>query len=203
MNTPAHLLLAAALFARKDRPGTTAAALAGGLAPDLSVYVMVGWERWGNGHSFAQIFQHDYRDPFWQGVFAVDNSIPLWALLTLAGVLLVRRGGSPVLFAFAAAGLVHVLCDLPLHNEDARRQFWPLTDWVFRSPLSYWDHRRHAGLVGPAEAALALTCCALLWRRWRRPPARVALGLAATAELALGLAPAARALAETAAAAPV
>lgn len=156
-----------------------AAALAGGLAPDLSVMVMIGWERLVNQRSWEMIFGYDYRDPFWQGVFAVDNSIPLWAGLALAAWAARRRS----LAIFAAAGLVHVLCDLPLHHEDARAQLFPVSDWVWRAPLSYWDPARHAGIVAPLEALLAGLCAAALWRRFAGKGARIGLALLAALEL--------------------
>ena len=185
MNTPAHILLSAAIYARPNAPAICAAALAGAAVPDLSVFVMVGWEHLVEGRPLALVFGQDYRHPVWQTVFSIDNSIPLWALLLAFGALLRR----PVLLAFAGAGLLHVLADLPLHNEDARMHFQPFTDWAFRSPLSYWDVKRYAWAVAPAELALALGCIALLWRRFRGRAARAALVLAALLEAALTVLP--------------
>ena len=189
MNTPAHLLLGGALFARPHRPALLAAALCGAALPDLSVFVMVGWEHLILGRPPALVFGHDYRDPFWQGIFAVDNSIPLWSLALLLGLLLRR----PLVVAFAGAGLLHILCDLPLHNEDARRHFWPLSDWIWRAPLSYWDPNRHAAWVAPAELALALAAAACLYARLRGRAGRVALVAAAGVEALLALGPVAAA----------
>ncbi|MGG7567441.1 cobalamin biosynthesis protein CobQ [Rhodovulum sp. DZ06] len=173
MNTPAHILIAAGLFARPGRPGLGLAAMAGALVPDISVFTMVAWEHLVQGRPLSLVFGYDYRDPFWQGIFAVDNSIPLWALLALAAL----AWRKPMLAAFAAAGLLHVICDLPLHNEDARRHFWPLSDYVFHSPLSYWNPARHAGWVAPAELLLCLAAALALARRYPASGARVALGL--------------------------
>ena len=197
MNTPTHLLVGAAAFGRSGRPATTAAALLGGLAPDFSLYVMVGWERFANGRSFEQIFDEDYFSDFWQTVFAVDNSAPLYGLLALCA--LAASGFSPrrvladgrwtaPLFAFAGAALLHIALDLPLHHDDGRAHFWPFSDWVFQSPVSYWDHRRYGDVVGVAEGALVLALCALLWFRFRSVWARVTLALAAGAQaLAAGM----------------
>jgi len=49
MNTPAHVIIGAAAFARRDRPAVTGAAFAGGLLPDLSLYLMAGWAIWVQG----------------------------------------------------------------------------------------------------------------------------------------------------------
>ena len=42
MNTPAHILIGWAAFARKGDNRVVAAAIIGGLAPDLSLYLMAG-----------------------------------------------------------------------------------------------------------------------------------------------------------------
>lgn len=186
MNTPAHMLIAAALFARSEDPRRALAAAAGGLAPDLSLFAMIAWERGVQGRPPALVYGHDFRDPFWQGIFAVDNSIPLWALATLLAGLLAWRAARPLALCFAAGGLLHVLADFFLHNEDARMQLQPFTDWMFRAPLSYWDVDRHAGIVGPVEALLALLAALILARRHGGVLPRIAFGLAATVELALG-----------------
>ena len=43
MNTPSHMLIGAAVFGRQLVPATLAAALEGGLAPDLPMFAMVLW----------------------------------------------------------------------------------------------------------------------------------------------------------------
>ncbi len=168
MNTPAHLIFGAAAFARPGNRAVTVAAILGSLVPDLSLYLMVTVSIWGMGIPPHQVFDRLYFSDSWQAVFAVDNSFVLWGLL-LAFALWLEK---PALTTFAAAGLLHLACDFPLHNDDARRQFWPLSDWVFHSPFSYYDQRRYGDVIGPLEVA----CCALLsvvlWRRFTGGRAR-------------------------------
>jgi hypothetical protein len=45
--------------------------------------------------------------------------------------------------ALTGAALVHLALDFPLHRYDGGSDFWPVTWWVFESPVSYWD--RHPG----------------------------------------------------------
>ncbi|SFI13186.1 cobalamin biosynthesis protein CobQ [Albimonas pacifica] len=171
MNTPAHLIFAAAAFARPVPPGPGAAAarrrnlaaLAGGIAPDLGLFALFAWARWVQGHDLPTIFGQDYGSPLWQGMFRVDNSIVLWGALALAALALRR----PTPAVFAGAALLHLAFDLPLHHSDARPHFWPVTDWVFRSPLSYWNPARHGHEVALAEGALCLLLAVVLWRRFR------------------------------------
>ena len=169
-----------AAFGRPGAPAVTIAALLGALAPDLSLYLLAGWQLGVRGTPAQAVFREMYYSDAWQAVFAVDNSVPLWA----AGLALALWRRSRWGVAFAGAGLLHLALDLPLHNEDARRHFWPLTDWVFRSPVSYWDGARFGGVVGPIEAAATLGLCVWLWTRYTRPPTRVAIAALAMAEAA-------------------
>lgn len=178
MNTPAHLILAAALFARPGARARNMAVLAGAVIPDISMPVMIIWQHWVENRTLQQVFEEDFRSPFWQGVFAVDNSIVLWGLLLAAALLMRWRLTALV----AAAALLHVCFDLALHNEDARRHFWPLSDWMFRSPVSYWDPARHGRIAGLVEGAASLALCAVLWRRFDGARARALIVLAAGVE---------------------
>ena len=110
----------------------------------------------------------------------MDNSIPLWATVLALGHW--RR--RPWVVALAGAALLHLAFDLALHADDARRHFWPLTDWVFASPLSYWDRRHHAGVVGPLEIAATLALGAWLLTRHRSAVARAIVAALMLAEAA-------------------
>ncbi len=163
MNTPAHLLIGAAAFGKKDQKGTTTAAFLGALAPDLSLYVMVTVSIWVMNIPAQRVFRELYYSDAWQSVFAVDNSFILWGI----GLAIALWRKSTRAIAFAAAGLLHLALDFPLHTHDARMHFWPVSSWVFESPVSYWDSRAHANIVGPIEALLSLVAAVVLWRRFR------------------------------------
>ena len=183
MNTPAHLIFGAAAFGRPGVRYTALAAVLGSLLPDLSLYLLVGLSIWGMGIAPQRVFDELYFSDGWQAVFAVDNSFVLWG----AGLGLALLRGWPVLRAFAGGGLLHLAFDFVLHNEDARRQFWPLSDWVFRSPFSYYDPHRYGNIIGPIEMALCLILSVLLWRRYPAAGARVLIALGLMLELLPGL----------------
>ena len=88
---------------------------------------------------------------------------------------------------FALAALAHLAADLPVHADDAHRHFWPLTDWRFHSPISYWDRDHHGGLASMAEAVLGVVLCVVLWRRFGVAWVRVLLALAALTYVAVPL----------------
>lgn len=182
MNTPAHLIFGAAAFARPDRPYVTTAAIFGGLLPDLSLYLLVGWAML-RGIDARVIFGEMYFSDAWQSVFAVDNSILLWGVALAVG--LWRRW--PVLVAFAGAGLLHLVFDFALHHDDARRHFWPLSNWVFQSPFSYWDRAHYGSLIAPMEIVACLVLSWVLWRRFKSLPARGMIVAAMLAEALPGI----------------
>lgn len=161
MNTPAHLIFGAAAFGQPQHRWTLLAALAGGLAPDLSLYLMVGWHLLYLGTDARVVFGELYYSDTWQAVFAVDNSAFLWG----GALALALWWRARVAVAFSGAGLLHIAFDFPLHAGDGRPHFWPLSDWVYDSPLSYWDSRHFANWVGPIEMALCIVLVIILWRR--------------------------------------
>lgn len=162
MNTPAHLIFGAAAFSRKDRKGSLPAALLGAFAPDVSLYAMVAVSIYGMGVPARTVFREYYYSDAWQQVFAIDNSFVLWG--ALLGLALWRRWHLAAVFASAA--LLHLALDFPLHTHDARMHFWPVSSWVFHSPVSYWDSGAHATIVGPVEAGLSIALTAVLIRRY-------------------------------------
>ena len=183
MNTPAHVLFAAAVWARPGEPKVTLAALAGALMPDLSLYLLAGVSLFVLGLSPNHVFDDLYFSPAWQTVFAVDNSFILWGTLFA----LAWWQGWRLAQVFSAAALLHLAFDFPLHHDDGRPHFWPVSDWVFESPVSYWDQAHHAGVIGPIEIAVSLVICVVLFLRFSGPWARLAVMGAAAVQVAPGL----------------
>ena len=160
MNTPAHLLLGAACFGRGGQNRVLAAAFVGSMAPDASLYMMGSVALFVLQIPPERVFNELYFSDAWQTVFAIDNSFFVWgALLALA--LMLRSAWA---IAFAASALLHIAVDFPLHHDDGRPHFWPVSDWVFESPFSYWD-RNHGSLwIAPAEFVVAAVALVVLLR---------------------------------------
>jgi hypothetical protein len=173
VNTPAHLLIGWAAFGRNKSNVVISAALFGALLPDLSLYLMAGTSLFVLDIPPSVVFGELYYSDLWQTIFAIDNSFIVWgALLALA---LWRNADWGL--ALCGAALLHLIGDLPLHHDDGRAHFWPITSWIFESPVSYWDHRHYGNIVGPLEFLLALGCAALLlWNKlWQRKSILVAV----------------------------
>lgn len=161
VNTPAHLLIGAAVFGRQKSVAVIMAAFAGALLPDLSLYLMAGTSLFILGIPPQIVFDELYFSDAWQTVFAIDNSFILWGLLLGVAI----RARAPWAVALTGAAFLHLCLDFPLHHDDGRPHFWPLSNWVFESPVSYWDRDRGALWVAPMEAAGAIAAAVILWQQ--------------------------------------
>ncbi|MEM6535075.1 MAG: cobalamin biosynthesis protein CobQ [Pseudomonadota bacterium] len=180
MNTPTHVIAAAAILAKSGDNRCNMVVMAGALIPDLSIYALVIWAALA-GRLDTSLWSETYWSEPWQTLGAVSNSVPL-ALVLLA--ISVWRAW-PILGVFAAALLVHAVLDLPVHADDAHRHFWPVTDWRFVSPISYWDSDHHGAYGRLLDCVILLAGIAVLWRRFETSWVRWLLGLLAA--MAAGL----------------
>ena len=166
MNTPAHAMLGLLVLGRRQ-PGhqKSAAIVFGGVLPDL---VLIGFYAWHLllGTPESQIWSVEYYRPEWQGWFDVFNSIPL----VLIAMLIAWRYQKSLWLVFLASLLLHALTDLPLHNDDAHRHFFPFSDWRFESPVSYWDPAHHGEWASLAELICMLAAACFLYLK--HPPLR-------------------------------
>ena len=174
MNTPTHLIMSAVLFAKPEQSKVTTAALLGGLIPDVSLYFMFFWHQFILGTPTKTIFDKLYFSDYWQKIFALDNSFIVWGIFL--GLALFLKSGWAI--AVSGAALVHLLCDFPLHVDDARAHFWPLTMWKFESPISYWDSNHHGNIVSTLEILLVCLMLGILWRRFETQIPRIYIALA-------------------------
>lgn len=195
VNSQTHLIMGAALFG-KPLPRLAWAGAAGGFAPDLPMYVIVSGLRL-QGHSLDRIFSRFYWQDFWQIANAIGHNFLLWgslAIISAWAVFANKRTGNPgnaaggwpgLTFAFSASALLHSAIDFLTHRDDAHMHFWPLSDWRFRSPVSYWDSNHYGTQFSLFEAALGIAIAAILMRRYANPLIRLALALCVIAYAAV------------------
>ncbi len=172
MNTPAHLIVSALVLGRDRWQPHWLAITSGAFVPDLPMIVFFVYERFVLGTSQGIIWSVRYFDPEWQTFFDVFNSLPFIAV----GCAIAWRLQSTRWLAFLSSMAVHCLADLPLHREDAHGHFFPLTDWRFESPVSYWDPQHYGLPVMGAEILLVVLGAATLVRYYQ-PPAWRVIGL--------------------------
>ena len=178
MITTTHILLAMATLTKREDWKRNVTVFFGGLLPDLAVFLWYPYQKFVNGVSDREIWRELYFEPPMQNLIAWFNSIPIYVLLALIGFFARTKTWGKLLMFLSLAALIHIATDLPVHADDAYRHFWPLSDWRFYSPLSYWDNNHHAAWVGKVDVAIAVGSVAVLWQR--HPTRWVKIALAVT-----------------------
>jgi len=184
VNTQTHLLISAFLLTKPGQSGRNIAAIAGALAPDASIYALVIWSKI-NQIPESQVWNGYYWQQPWQLYGAIFNSVPFYLLgLLLSLVFLNYSKSRPSVVSLAepppmnsklwlwacvffASCLLHITFDFPVHVEDAHRHFWPLSDWRFQSPISYWNSAHHGDLVQIIEFLGAVIMLSVLFMRFQ------------------------------------
>ncbi|MEM1368821.1 MAG: hypothetical protein AAGG02_12560 [Cyanobacteria bacterium P01_H01_bin.15] len=146
MNTPSHLLLNLAALGSLSPQAKVAIAI-GAVLPDVPIFafyfVMKGVYRLPE----SEIWSQAYYEPLIQDIVALFHSLPIACL----GLAIAWGLRSQVGMWFCASLIGHSLLDLPVHNDDAHRHFYPLSNFRFISPLSYWDPRHFGRWVALGE----------------------------------------------------
>ena len=201
MNSQTHLLISAAVLAQPDRPLRNTAVLLGAIVPDASIYALVIWARLHDVPESSIWAQLYWQDP-WQTLGAISNSVPIFGLGLLVSLAFLVFGGrkgsvrldgsmlvSLSLFGavFFASCLLHIAFDFPVHASDAHRHFWPITDWRFYSPFSYWDSNHYGNWISVIELLLGLTLIGVLFQRFKALWVRLLLALGGIAYIAVPL----------------
>lgn len=167
MNTLAHIIITSAALSRRQAPNRNRAVIMGALVPDASMFVFFAWSRI-QGWSGDETWNVQYWNEPWQTIGAASNSFILFGALLLFAAW--RQW--PWLACASLAALIHVGLDFPLHADDAHRHFWPLSDWRFASPVSYWDPGHHGRLGSALETLGVIVAATLLWKRFPSRPWR-------------------------------
>lgn len=179
MITSTHALLSLAVLSKRGNRKRNLSVLAGSLIPDAAIFLWAPYQYIINDVSGHEIWDELYFAPPMQNLIAWFNSIPIYAALALIGFFARGKTWGKILLIFALAALLHIAGDMPVHADDAYRHLWPISDWRFYSPLSYWDIDHHAGWVGKIDIAIGLACIAILWQRFPARWVKIALGVTA------------------------
>ncbi|MGI9317470.1 MAG: hypothetical protein ACR2QW_09085 [bacterium] len=164
MNSPAHVIFSLALLGRPNAVKYAVAITAGALLPDAFMLVFYAYEKF-RGVPEIVIWRDHYYEAFWQNLFDATNSIPL---LSIALLISISMKGYTWAFMFGSM-IIHCLLDLPVHHDDGHRHFFPISDFRFQSPVSYWNPDYHGNVVGLMEMALFLAGIVYLWNSEHGP----------------------------------
>lgn len=144
VNSPTHSLIALAVLAKPDSPRRNTAIFLGSIVPDLMIYLWAPYQAFVQQRSWQDIWSKLYFEAPMQNLIAYVNSVPIYTVLALAGYAYRTTVVGKLCLGFSLAALLHIAFDFPVHSHDAYRHFWPLTDWRFHSPLSYYEIDHHA-----------------------------------------------------------
>ena len=176
------------MFGVPGKTGRNALAVAGGIVPDAAIFLLYAVEKL-RGTPESEIWSSVYYSAFWQDVVAWGNSIPLWTTFLALGAICSlkfkwHRVGA-ALMVFAGSCLAHMACDFPVHVEDAHRHLFPVSNWRFRSTVSYWDPQHFGVKFAIFESALGIMLSGWMLMRFGNVWARLGIGFLAAGYLAV------------------
>jgi len=160
MNTQAHIMIGQWLFKKKLKPKIVFLA---SVAPDAPMFFFYAWVKLVQGKPEAEIWSTTYFQESWQNFFDIFNSFPLAIVLILVGWKFEKDNLTLIGLCFS----LHFILDLPLHHDDGHRHFFPLSDFRFSSPVSYWDPQHFGWIMAPIEAGIYFILGSLLFNQWK------------------------------------
>lgn len=152
VNTPSHAILNLALLIEQQGAQATLPIVFGAVLPDLPMFALYFWAKFISSLPECQIWSETYYEPFWQNITDTFHSIPL----ALIGVLIAHYWEWQQIEILYSSAVLHSVFDLPVHNHDAHRHFFPFSNYRFISPISYWDPKHHGAVVTLVERLLVL-----------------------------------------------
>ena len=171
--------MALALLSKQAHRKRNWAIFIGSIVPDIAIYIWAPYQRFVNGVGGEEMWRKLYFEPPMQNLIAYFNSIPIYVALAALGYFARTQLWGKLIMVFSFAALIHMATDLPVHGHDAYRHFWPISDWRFYSPFSYYEQDLHAGWVSLIEAVIAFTSIIVLWRRFPKLWVKITLGVLA------------------------
>jgi hypothetical protein len=83
----------------------------------------------------------------------------------------------------AASGLLHSVTDFLSQREEGHMHFWPVTRWIFVSPVSSWDAAHFGTPFRLLEGLVVAAMMLYLFYQFQRFTIRVPLLLAIVAQI--------------------
>jgi len=152
VNTPTHAIVNLSLLGKLPLSQFNLPSVIGGIIPDLPIFVFYLWAKFVRKLPESQIWSEAYYQPLCQNAVALFHSIPLAVLGWIIGY----YGGWQTMQILCLSLILHSLLDLPVHNSDAHRHFFPFSNYRFISPLSYWDREHYGTIVALVELLLVI-----------------------------------------------
>jgi len=172
MTTQSHAILNIALLSKRGKPHLHSYAFLGAVIPDIPIFIFFAVETSFLQTSQRELWSTRYFMEAWQNFFDVFNAVPFILILIGIGYYLMRSERVTIV---AWSMLIHCSFDFLTHHDDGHHHFFPLSDFIFASPISYWDRNHHAGLFRPIELLAILAASVYLFPRLKTRLGRVVL----------------------------
>ncbi len=188
MDTPLHSFYTWALAKHGVKAGRAAgiAGAVGAAFPDIPAFAATAYyigpvylrDGWSSMDTEAVLDAIYFTGPFGATGSALHSIVPVAVLLVLYRVF--RLGGSDarrIFLWFLLGWLGHTVVDFLTHVDDARPLFWPMSGWLWSSPVSYYNsdyYGREFSLIsnGVAVAIMALLLVKRVVKRGGTPSAK-------------------------------
>lgn len=172
MTTQSHAILNIALLSKRGKPFLHSYAFLGAVIPDIPIFIFFGVETFILQTSQQELWSTRYFMEPWQTFFDIFNAIPLILIVLGIGYYLMHSERMTVV---AWSMLIHCAFDFLTHHDDGHHHLFPLSDFIFASPISYWDRNHHAGIFRVVECSVILAASIYLFPRLKTRLGRVVL----------------------------
>jgi len=132
----------------------------GSILPDVPMFFFFIWYTFIVPTAQRTIWNTLYFSDSWQMLFNLFNSIPIFLGIALFAYWFSKTR----LFIFCLANLLHFVGDFFVHQEDAHAHFFPLSNYKFISPISYWDRSSGGAWFSVVEAIIILIISIFLFK---------------------------------------
>jgi hypothetical protein len=173
MNTQSHaiinLFLLRKIFGERKHniPYFHRLVIFGSILPDLPMFLFFFYYTF-LGVAQETIWGELFFRQDWQALFNMFNSLPLFLVVVLTAIIIKNKS----VFVFGIAAIMHFVGDMFLHQEDGHAHFFPLSEYKFHSPVSYWNPEYFGGIFSIFETLLILALSVPLWKglknKWAR-----------------------------------
>ncbi len=171
METYGHAFFTGVLarYGFKASPAATTASVIGAVLPDLPAFVAAAYY-WNSRTSMPrkELLEAIYfSGPFGRTGILLHSAVLVSLLLGLYWLSgLWKRDRRKILLGFLAGWAGHTIVDFLTHGDDARPLFWPISDWKWASPISYYNPLHYGREFFFVEHGAMLLIILWLLARW-------------------------------------
>ena len=146
----------------KQTRGRTLAFVLGALLPDSPTYLFFIVYGLILGYSGEVMWDDMYFNSGWSIPITLTHSFIIWPILIASATFFEWK----FVRWFSISALFHVIVDFWVHTEDAYRHFYPVSNWKFHSPISYWNPSEYGLYVSAFDSLVVLGLLTYLYTKY-------------------------------------